>query len=165
MFKDFYFTEDQNFKIYVDLDGVLCNWEKEWHKLSDLGFDEYRDKYGNRERWKLIEDQGIEFWSMMEWKEDGHKLWDYLKPFYPTILSSPSRSQLSRDGKMIWTSRELGDDVKVILERDKHKYACPNCILIDDTVDKINKWQEAGGIGILHKNADDTIEAIGGLLI
>jgi len=163
MFKDFYFTEDQNFKIFCDMDGVLTNWKKEWHKLSDLDFDEYGNKYGTKAKWKLIEDQGIEFWSMMEWMPDGHKLWDYLKPFNPTVLSSPSRSQLSRDGKIIWTSRELGDNVEVILEKDKHKYACPNCILIDDTQEKIDKFIFAGGMGILHTDTKSTIEQLKGL--
>ena len=40
---------------------------------------------------------------------------------------------------------------------DKHEYAAPNHILIDDRDKAILPWREAGGIGILHTSANDTI--------
>ena len=40
---------------------------------------------------------------------------------------------------------------------DKHKYAAPNHILIDDRDKAILPWRKAGGIGILHTSAADTI--------
>ena len=40
---------------------------------------------------------------------------------------------------------------------DKHKYAAPNHILIDDRMKAIGPWRKAGGIGILHKDTKDTI--------
>jgi hypothetical protein len=50
----------------------------------------------------------------------------------------------------------------LILRSAKHKkdFAGPNNILIDDRVDNINGWIEAGGIGILHTSAEDTIKQL-----
>ena len=35
-----------------------------------------------------------------------------------------------------------------------------NAILIDDFASNIKRWEAAGGIGILHKNANDTIQQL-----
>ena len=39
----------------------------------------------------------------------------------------------------------------------KQQYANPNSILIDDTLSVIEQWNAAGGIGILHTDAESTI--------
>jgi hypothetical protein len=42
----------------------------------------------------------------------------------------------------------------------KAAYAKPNHILIDDREKSIQPWREAGGIGILHTSAADTISQL-----
>jgi hypothetical protein len=42
----------------------------------------------------------------------------------------------------------------------KQKYAGENKILIDDRADNISDWKNAGGIGILHKTANQTINEL-----
>jgi hypothetical protein len=37
-------------------------------------------------------------------------------------------------------------------------------ILIDDNSENIREWEEAGGIGILHKNVDRTVQCFGKVL-
>ena len=39
-------------------------------------------------------------------------------------------------------------------------YAKPNRILIDDYSETIERWRAAGGKGILHTSADDTIKQL-----
>jgi len=95
----------------------------------------------------------------MMWMKDGKKLWNFLKDKNVEILSKPSKDKLSREGKRIWCKRELGN-VKVNLSRNKKTYAKPNHILIDDLEENIDPWTKAGGIGILHKNTDDTIKKL-----
>ena len=48
----------------------------------------------------------------------------------------------------------------------KHKkdYAGPGIVLVDDTLDVIQSFNKAGGIGILHKDLGDTIEKLKMLL-
>ena len=43
---------------------------------------------------------------------------------------------------------------------EKAKFAGKNHILIDDLEKNITAWEAAGGIGILHKNANDTINTL-----
>jgi hypothetical protein len=93
--------------------------------------------------------------------DDGHRLWDFISPYNPEILSAPSRQTESRVAKHDWVEREL-PGTHLILRSAKHKkdFASPDSILIDDREDNIKGWIESGGIGILHTSADDTINTL-----
>jgi len=76
-------------------------------------------------------------------------------------LSAPSEKNESRVGKHKWVKREL-PGFHLILRSPEHKkdFAAPNSILIDDREDNIDSWKKAGGIGILHKSANETIKEL-----
>ena len=149
-------------KLYIDLDGVLCDFEKQFKDLVGISTDEFESKYSEKDFWKVIGEHGENYWSQMPWMKDGKKLWSYVKKFNPTILSTPSRDKTSETGKIKWIKRELGN-VPYILIREKEKYANDTSVLVDDLTKKINRWNAKGGIGILHKSADQSIKQLKGL--
>jgi len=163
--------KDMEYKIFVDLDGVLTDFDKniqdgflrEFNKENGTnikdGF-EFEDEYGSIELWKRVGKLGIEFWSEMPWMKDGKKLWNYIKEYDTEVLTKPSKQKICKQGKQIWCKRELGNDVKVNISNNKYEYSKPNHILIDDLEKNINSWIDAGGIGILHKNTEDTIKKL-----
>ncbi|MDX1700382.1 MAG: hypothetical protein R3250_07175, partial [Melioribacteraceae bacterium] len=74
-----------------------------------------------------------------------------------------------RAGKERWVRRELGpswleNNFIPVGSGGKTKYAKPNAILIDDYDTNVDPFIEAGGQGIVHKNADDTIRQLKKLL-
>lgn len=158
----FLLNEAISYKIYCDMDGVLTDFDKEFMKLSgSIKLPKFEDKYGSKKFWKLIDDVGIKFWAQMSWMPDGKKLWNYIKNKNVEILSSPSRSPDSSKGKKIWVSKELGGlKLNLIAAKNKQKFAEANAILIDDMKKNIDAWNAAGGIGILHKSASDTISKL-----
>ncbi len=161
-FDNHYFTEEQKYKLFVDMDSVLTDWVKAYEELelSDKDFDDWRNEVGAEEVWKQIENKGgIEFWAEMDWMPDGKELWEYVKKYNPTILSTPADFQLSIDGKEYWLKDNIGD-VPYIFEKDKSKHAIPNGILIDDYKKKTDAWEAAGGIAILHTSTEDTIKQL-----
>ena len=97
----------------------------------------------------------------MDWMSDGKQLWDYIKSYNPTLLSSPSRADHSRMGKRIWRQRNL-PSIKLVLAQAirKQNYATPDSILIDDRETNIDQWIKAGGIGILHTDTASTIKKL-----
>lgn len=161
-FYNFYLNEDNKFMIFCDMDGVICSFEKQYNNYSKISIEKMKEKYGSDsdEFWKSVNDAGVEFWSEMPWMSDGKQLWNFIKPHNPIILSSPANGEACPKGKKLWIQRELGDDVKYILEKNKYKYSGVNKILIDDSEDKILPWIESGGIGILHTSTDDTIKQL-----
>jgi hypothetical protein len=147
-------------KIFLDLDGVLTDFQKSMCALMGVKLD--RDKVwdDSRKLWSKVDEEGEKFWTEMEWQPGGKNLWEALKEYTPTILSSPTRHESSKTGKRKWVRENLGDDVKVILETKKEKYASPDAILVDDRKKNIAKWKEAGGIGVLHTDPDKTIDKV-----
>ena len=149
-----------DYKIYCDMDGVLVDFESGYEKLTGIDLKgEYRP--GVEDFWKPIEQAGVGYWAGLEWMPDGKQLWSYLKPLNPVLLSAPSKSQSSRIGKHVWVKHKI-PGTKLILRyaSQKQELATPESILIDDRQVNIDQWEAAGGIGILHTSADNTISQL-----
>lgn len=147
------------YKIYCDMDGVLVDFDKGYFKLTGQKLDgEHRS---DDHFWDPINDAGYDFWINLEWSNDGKRLWKYIEKYSPDLLSAPSRQNDSRVAKHDWVKKEL-PGVHLILRSAKHKkdFAGPNCILIDDRIDNIQGWRDAGGIGIHHVSTKHTIDQL-----
>ena len=150
------------FEIFCDMDSVLTDFHKQVRKIHPQ-FD--NGIFDETERWRLINAEGPKFWSEMEWMKDGKRLWDYIKKYNVTILSTYGKSRKNAIvGKRIWIKRELGSKYSInaiiIKSRKKSKYADENKILIDDMMKNIIGWEIEGGIGIHHINTNDTIKQL-----
>ena len=148
-----------DYKIYCDMDGVLADFESGYEELT--GVDLRGEFQKGEDFWDPISKAGVGFWAGLKWMPDGQKLWDYLKPFNPVLLSAPSREQSSRIGKHVWVKHKI-PGTKLILRyaSQKQELATPESILIDDRQVNIDQWEAAGGIGILHTSTANTIQQL-----
>lgn len=158
---------NENYEIFCDLDGVLVDFNKGIRQLTGgINFEDYIKNKGYDELWKIVNNNGAIWWETLPWTQDGHYLWNYIKVKNPKILtagSTKNTGDLAVKGKKMWVFRNLGSDVKTIVtdrSRDKQNYSGINKILIDDLPTNISEWESKGGIGILHTNANDTIEKL-----
>lgn len=183
--------EEQNptkkFRLYCDMDGVLCNFDEQFMKmLKDKNFggkhyrteelqgietpSDFESKFGGPEFWKFIDEIcGKDFWAKMEWTPGGQQLWGAISNYSPSLLTAPSRNMISRIGKRSWAKAHLSPSPENIIfkystykqevaEEDVAKGLEP--ILIDDRQDIIDRWQAAGGIGIKCPKNGDTSQVI-----
>jgi hypothetical protein len=152
-----------NYKIYSDMDGVLVDFDKRFMEFSNgVPPREYEKKHGKEGFWDLVDNKtGVRFWRGMDYMPDGETYWNYIQKYNPIFLSSPSRSETSRIGKRMWV-KDNHPDTKLVLAQafNKKNYADENAILIDDRESNIEQWKAAGGIGILHTSASDTIKQL-----
>ena len=153
------------YKIYCDMDGVLTNFEARFDHFTGMHPQEYEKKYGTPAFWELIDNKiGVRFWVGMDWMPQGKQLWDFIKPYKPDLLTSPSRNDTSRLGKNLWVRNNLNPKPKTIFaySADKQRYSKENAILIDDKKSNINEWASRGGIAIRCKdgNVDHVIEEL-----
>ena len=150
--------EKADYKIYCDMDGVIVDFDKGYKELTgtEASFDTPKEEF-----WAPIQKAGAPFWIKLQWMSDGKKLWEFIKPYNPQLLSAPSRDESSKIGKFVWVKRNV-PGTKLILRsaERKQEFATPNSILIDDRADNIQRWKDAGGIGILHTSAADTIQQL-----
>jgi len=147
------------YKIYCDLDGVLVDFSKGYHKLTGIDLNgEFRK---DKKFWEPIDKAGKKFWTELDWMKDGKELWDYIEKYKPDILSAPSREDDSRVGKHEWVKREI-PDAHLILRSMEHKkeFAKPGAVLIDDNEDNIEDWKKAGGLTIHHTSTKETIKQL-----
>lgn len=154
-------TLSQKYEIFVDMDGVIVDFDKQFIKYARKTPKEYEQKYGVNGFWSLIDKIGLKFWIEMPWMPKGKQLWSYIKKYNPKLLSSPSRSDFSRIGKKQWVKQNL-PNIELILaySADKQNYSGINKILIDDRKSNIEQWIEAGGIGILFTSTEQTIKEL-----
>jgi len=152
--------EDQQYKIYCDMDGVIVDFEEGYKNLTGINIKGNHVK-GDTDFWQPITDAGVKFWARLKWMPDGKELWSYIKQYNPELLSAPSREESSKIGKHVWVKNNI-PGVKLILKSAprKQELAEPNAILIDDRADNIQQWKDAGGIGILHTSAQNTIQQL-----
>jgi hypothetical protein len=150
-----------NYELYVDLDGVLVDFQKGYYELTGLDLQGKYVKFDDK-AWTHVDARGPSFWADLEWTNDGLILWNYIRKYKPKILSSPSRSSSSREGKTIWCNRLKPSMSELILEprHKKQLYSGENKILIDDMPSTIKEWTEKGGIGIHHTSAYMTIKQL-----
>jgi hypothetical protein len=151
-------TENKEYKIYCDMDGVLVDFDKGY---KDLTGTEASFSTDPKQFWEPIHKEGAAFWIKLKWMPDGKQLWSYINKYNPELLSAPSRDESSKIGKFVWVKRNM-PGTKLILRpaEQKQQFAKSNTILIDDRADNIQRWKDAGGIGIHHTSTTDTIKQL-----
>lgn len=85
----------------------------------------------------------------------------------PSILTAPVDNNIERcmQEKRQWMDSHFpGMFDKFVCTQDKDKYANPNSILIDDRTKYTTKFESAGGIAILHKNPQDSMQKLQAIL-
>jgi hypothetical protein len=149
-------------KVYLDMDGVIADFDKQYKELYRMSPKEADDK---KEFYKLF-DNFIETgqFAKLDMTQDAKILLQFLDSTgIPVEILSSTASEKRHDAiapqKTEWL-REHGIHYPINLvpgKRLKRQYAKPDHLLIDDTSQNIDQWREDGGIGILHTDALTTI--------
>lgn len=151
--------------IYVDMDGVLCNFDKAFKEAYGLLTRECNDKQ-KREFWNdFIDNDGF---ARLEWFDGGEELIAYLKSLAKVqlcILSSAGGFDRQRDvmkQKLRWLSSNDINWPAVVVPGRRYKagFANGSSFMIDDTPDVIKSFCANGGNGCLHTQTSITIDVI-----
>ena len=158
--------------VYLDMDGVLADFfggvEKmygveHWKQLTN-------DKTKDLKKEVIDRITGTNFFATLPKFDSADSLIDMVKKYTGgnfSINTSPLRGDHENSGKhkKTWISNNIAQPDEIIVTGRKESYAkdkasgTPN-ILIDDRPINIQKWQSAGGYGILYQANRDSLEKV-----
>lgn len=164
---------DKDVTVFLDMDGVLCTFEEDFIRLTGKHPDVYEEEFGEKKYWNFILDQGSSFWEKLTPTSDMEELKSYVFSHFLRIgiLSSSSKknhgSNVVKQGKLKWLKNhgfldKIPNNNVIIVDsaQDKKRHAWNNKILVDDYDKNVKSWVGAGGIGILHKSARNSIKEL-----
>ena len=154
--------EESEYKVYLDMDGVLADFDQRFRDISGMEPREFENKYGRKAFWNLIdEEHKIKFWVGIKPMDGASVLVNAVKDYNYELLTSPSSKKQSYLGKILWVRNHTGDvfpsKPRINFKRAKEKHEVKpqlsqTDILIDDREDTIGRWNAAGGTGIVYKS-------------
>ena len=139
---------DAGFRVYCDLDGVLCDFEK---GLQACSVSRATLKHEPGRAWDAL--RGADnFFGNLEWLEKGPELWATLAPHTPVVLTGMPRGGWAEPQKRGWCRKNLSPTTVVITTMKMHKkrLAGPGNILIDDDARTCQAWKDKGGHAICY---------------
>ena len=158
--------------VYLDMDGVLADFFGGVEKM--YGVDHWKqltsDKTKDLKKEVIDRITGTDFFATLPKFTTADALIDLVKKFTGgkfSINTSPLRGDHENSGKYkkVWISNNIEQPDEIIVTGRKETYAkdkgtgTPN-LLIDDRPINIQKWQEAGGYGILYQANRDQLTKV-----
>ena len=158
-------------KVYFDMDGVLADFDRGVRELCGMEAQDQgmRSPAMDDLMWKEIK-KIDHFYDRLELMPGAKEMFDAVyracgdRCEILTGIPKERRGILTAaEDKKNWMKRILSDRIKVnICYRAEKILKCtgPGTILIDDLKKNIDEWREAGGTGILHRSAGETMNEL-----
>lgn len=145
--------------IFVDMDGVLADFDERVRQVfgknvpTDNG-EFWKYIWANHPDWFLTLPRMPDFGPLVQAIES-----TMLPVAVLSALPNPKRGNTyaALAGKDKWIKRNLDWPAIFCVRSNKKQYAAPGMVLIDDTRSNIDEWNAAGGIGIYHTSARESI--------
>jgi 5'(3')-deoxyribonucleotidase len=149
-------------QIFLDCDGVLADFNREFYNCFDYWPQQYEETFGTSAFWKTVNSNPT-FYENLPMMWDARELVSAVEKIsVPIILTGiPSSVSDSANQKINWKNKHF-PHLKMIccLSRNKRLHSQPGDILIDDMLKYSHLWKEAGGVFIHHTSAKTSIEKL-----
>ena len=162
-------------RLFLDMDGVLVDWDLEYERITGMHPEHVHslnDKHVKNTNWETFIKSGgfINAPPMKDWKTLVHYVYELLKlgkvvdvQICTSAGGKKFYDEVKRQ-KLIWLRRHGLDFKPNVVEAGSKKSSVLNPsyrdILIDDTPRVLDYFLTAGGEGVLHTSANETISKL-----
>jgi hypothetical protein len=146
--------------LFLDCDGVLADFDKGAKAILGATPAEFQKRHGAGEFWKGLA-RARNFYGELEEMPDAQRLFEAVKHLKPTILTGLPLGKWAAPQKEEWAANHFpGVPIITTMARQKHQHMEPGDVLVDDRENHRHLWEDAGGIFIHHKNAEDSLRQL-----
>ncbi len=147
-------------QLYLDCDGVLADFDKGATAILGMSPKAFEQRRGLGKFWQKLA-SAPDFYFSLPLLPDATRLFEAVKHLDPIILTGLPRGNWAADQKMRWAAEHFpGVRMITCMARDKRNHAKEGDVLVDDNSKFRHLWEEAGGIFVHHKNAEDTLREL-----
>jgi len=149
--------------LFLDCDGVLADFDAGARALLGMSPKAFEARHGRGAFWKRLAAHG-NFYGELEEMPDAQRLFQAVRHLKPTILTGLPLGKWAAPQKERWAARHFsGVPIITTMARQKHLHMEPGDVLVDDRENHRHLWEDAGGLFVHHRNAEDTIRQLAGI--
>ena len=152
--------------IYLDMDGVLADFEKKAHELFGEQWKQEVESAG----WGKFS-QHPDIYETLEPMPDAIELYEGCcelmddRNHVQILTAIPKRAEFVNAArhKIEWARKHIDPNIRVVLgphAQDKQYHARDRDVLIDDMERNIIQWREKGGVGVIHISAKLSLDEL-----
>ena len=147
-------------QLYLDCDGVLADFNKGAAALLGMHPKAYEKRRGPAHFWAKLA-SAPDFYFSLPLMPDAMRLYEAVRHLDPIILTGVPRGNWAAEQKVRWAARHFpGVRIITTMARDKRDHAKEGDVLVDDQPKHRDRWKDAGGIFVHHKDAETSIEEL-----
>jgi hypothetical protein len=159
-------------QIFLDCDGVLADFDKFVAPYMGSPHRPDWDWMSNQEFWGRLEHLDDLFGGLDKMPDADRLVFGVLGYCLkydlaaPIILTGKPRLEKFTQQKLNWRDKYFPTLEMIVCDsKNKRKHMkAPGDIIIDDWEKHMKAWQDVGGIWILHKTAEQSLEELGKVL-
>jgi len=147
-------------QLFLDCDGVLADFDARAREVLGMSAQAFEQGYGSREFWRRIA-RAEDFYGRLPLMPDARTLFDAVAHLDPIILTGLPLGNWAAPQKVRWADEHFpGTRIITCMARDKYRHMSGADVLVDDRADHRDKWEDAGGIFVHHKDARNSLRQL-----
>lgn len=146
--------------LFLDCDGVLADFDAGAKRLLGMTPAAFETRHGRGEFWKRLA-RAPNFYGDLPEMPDAQLLFEAVKHLKPTILTGLPLGRWAAPQKERWAAAHFpGVPIITTMAKQKHLHMTPGDVLVDDRENHRHLWEEAGGVFVYHKSAEDSLRQL-----
>jgi hypothetical protein len=147
-------------QLFLDCDGVLADIDAGVREALGMSAHAFEQRYGSREFWHRLA-KTRDFYARLPLMTDARTLFEAVAHLDPIILTGLPLGNWAAPQKVRWAEEHFpGTHIITCMARDKYRHMKGADVLVDDRLNHRDKWEDAGGVFVHHKDARSSLERL-----